>query len=360
MIIVGDIACPTEALSKQLKNLFDSNASIFKEQSIVLNLEGLLGEEELLLTTVPVLYSHSSFLNSLEHFSSVTACLANNHILDLPENFAATTKLLAEKHINYGGAANTKEQAHAPIYCKDGAQDVIVFNECWDFLLYNQTNPTAGVYIATLQFDTLVKRVQNAKVENKNATIIVYVHWSLDFETLPYPMYRQLAQALIDAGCNVVVGCHSHCVQGGEAYNNGYIVYGLGNFFLPNRVFANGSLKAPALAAMQLVLEYDIAKNTATCHWFKYAFNNNQHTIDFVASNPFNDCSILKKYSPYQSMSESEYVPFFKNNRRKKILIPLFKSYHNSAWLVLQTKALKTRATIARVMAKLNLIKWGS
>jgi hypothetical protein len=360
MIIVGDIACPTAALSKQLQKVFLDNSAIFNQQSIVLNFEGLIADEEMLAAKEPVLYNHATTLDAFSSFSAVTACLANNHILDLPANFAATTKLLSDKKIQYGGAANTKEQAHTPIYCKDGSHNVIVFNECWDFLLYNQTNPTAGVYIATLQFDTLVKRVQKAKQDHVNATIIVYVHWSLDFETLPYPMYRQLAQALIDAGCNVVVGCHSHCVQGGEAYNNGYIVYGLGNFFLPNRVFANGSLKAPALAAMQLVLEYDITKNTATCHWFKYAFNNNQHTIDFVASNPFNDCSILKKYSPYQSMSESEYVPFFKNNRRKKILIPLFKSYHNSAWLVLQTKALKTRATIARVMAKLNLIKWGS
>ncbi|MBK8078814.1 MAG: CapA family protein [Saprospiraceae bacterium] len=33
-----------------------------------------------------------------------------------------------------------------------------------------------------------------------------------------------------DEGVNFIVGCHSHCVQGGEKYKDGYIVYGLGNF----------------------------------------------------------------------------------------------------------------------------------
>ncbi len=360
MIIVGDIACPSDVLGKQLQKVFLDNSAIFNQQSIILNLEGLFGSEELLQAKVPVLYNHPSVLDAFNSFSNVTACLANNHILDIPQYFEETIIGLQQKNIQYGGAGNTLANAHTPIYTKDGKHDVIVFNECWDFLLYHQKNPTNNVYVATIQFNKLVNRVKECKQLNASATIVIYVHWSIDFEMLPYPMYRQFAQDLITAGAKIVAGCHAHCVQGGEAYKNGYIVYGLGNFFLPNGVFANGSLKAPALAAMQLVLDYDIAKNTATCHWFKYGFNNNQHTIDFVASNPFIACNILKKYSPYQSMSENEYLSFFKKNRRKKILIPVFKSYHNSTWLSIQTNTLKTRATIARFMAKLNIIKWGS
>ena len=41
------------------------------------------------------------------------------------------------------------------------------------------------------------------------------------------------AENLRDSGVNVVVGCHSHCIQGGELYKEGVIVYGLGNFFIP-------------------------------------------------------------------------------------------------------------------------------
>ena len=45
MIITGDIACPTERLSIQLKKVFESNAAIFNNKPIVLNFEGLIGEE---------------------------------------------------------------------------------------------------------------------------------------------------------------------------------------------------------------------------------------------------------------------------------------------------------------------------
>lgn len=53
-------------------------------------------------------------------------------------------------------------------------------------------------------------------------------------------MHRLFAKALIDAVANVVAGAHSHCVQGGEKYKDGYIVYGLGNFFLPHNFFQMG------------------------------------------------------------------------------------------------------------------------
>ena len=360
MIIAGDLACPTAALSKQLTTVFETNASIFNNKAIVLNLEGLLGEEDLLEAKVPVLYNHASVLDTLHSFSTVTACLANNHILDLPSKFSETVELLKKKKINYVGAAGTYEKAHRPITFKDGEQEVFVFNECWDFLLYHQKNPTNGIHIAIIQFHKMADRVRQCKNQTPDACIIIYLHWSLDFETLPYPMYRQFSQALIDAGAAVVAGCHAHCVQGGEKYKEGYIVYGLGNFFLPNHVFANGQLFFPAFAATQLVLEYIPQTNKAICHWFNYQEANEIHALKHLESQPFESSDLLKKYSPYQQMSSTEYLPFFKKNRRKKILIPLFKNYQNKRKLKTLTNLLKTRATFARLMARVKIIKWGS
>jgi poly-gamma-glutamate synthesis protein (capsule biosynthesis protein) len=360
MIIVGDIACPTAALSIQLQKVFLDNSTIFNQQLIILNLEGLFGSEALLQAKVPVLYNHPSVLDAFSSFSNVTACLANNHILDIPKNFDETIIGLQQKNIQYGGAGNTLANAHTPIYTKDGKHDVIVFNECWDFLLYHQKNPTNNVYVATIQFNKLVKRVKECKQLNANATIVIYVHWSIDFETLPYPMYRQFAQDLITAGAKIVAGCHAHCVQGGEQFMDGYIVYGLGNFFLPNNVFANGNLISPAFAATQLVLEYNIDTNSAICHWFNYQLQNNQHQVNYIQSNLFKTCTTLKKYTPYQAMGTKEYIAFFKKNRRKKILIPLFQTYTNTLQLQVQTNLLKARAKLARILARVNIIKWGS
>lgn len=360
MIIAGDLACPTAALSKQLTTVFKNHASIFNNKAIVLNLEGLLGEEDLLQATMPVLYNHTSVLDTLHSFSTVTACLANNHILDLPAKFNETIDQLKKRQFNYLGAATTYENSYTPVTFKDGEQEVIVFNECWDFLLYHQKNPTNGIHIATIQFHQLADRVRQSKLDNPKASIIIYLHWSLDFETLPYPMYRQFAQALIDAGAAVVAGCHAHCVQGGEQYKDGYIVYGLGNFFLPNHVFANGQLFFPAFAASQLVLEYIPETNKAICHWFDYKEADGNHSLQLLESQPFEASALLKKYSPYQQMTVADYLPFFKKNRRKKVLIPLFKNYQHKRRLKMLTTLLKTRATFARLMARVKIIKWGS
>ena len=360
MIIVGDIACPTAELSTQLANVFKTNATLFQDQLLILNLEGLFGHEELLQAKVPVLYNHYTVLDAFSSFANVAACLANNHVLDIPHHFDETIIGLQQKNIQYGGAATSMANAYTPIYTKDGKYDVIVFNECWDFLLYHQKNPTDKVHVATIQFNNLVQRVKACKQLNANAIIVVYLHWSIDFETLPYPMYRQFAQDLILAGAKIIAGCHAHCVQGGEVFKDGFIVYGLGNFFLPNNVFANGNLKSPAFAATQLVLEYTIETNTATCHWFNYTFQNNQHQVTKIESNEFKNCSTLKKYSPYQGMNAKEYIAFFKKNRRKKILIPLFTNYNNALQLKIQTNLLKARAILARLLARVSIIKWGS
>jgi len=360
MIIAGDLACPTAALSKQLTTVFETNASIFKNKAIVLNLEGMLGEEDLLKAKVPVLYNHPSVLDTLHSFSTVTACLANNHILDLPVKFGQTIEQLQKRKINYAGAGSTHEKAYAPATFLEDKQEVIVFNECWNFLLYHQKNPANGIHLATIQFHGLADRVEQCKAEKPDACIIIYLHWSLDLETLPYPMYRQFAQALINAGAAVVAGCHAHCVQGGEQYKQGYIVYGLGNFFLPNHVFANGHLFFPAFAATQLVLEYIPKTNKAICHWFDYKEANGIHSLLHLESCSFESSALMKKHSPYQQMSSTEYLPFFKKNRRKKVLIPLFKNYQNKRKLKTLTNLLKTRATFARLMARVKIIKWGS
>lgn len=360
MIIAGDLACPTAALSQQLNTVFESHAAIFKNKAILFNLEGLLGEEDLLKVKVPVLYNHPSVLDTLHSFSTVTACLANNHILDLPTKFGQTIELLQKKKISYVGAGYTYEKAYAPVTFMEDEQEVIIFNECWDFLLYHQKNPTNGIHLATILFFRLAERVKQCKAKTPEACIIIYLHWSLDFEILPYPMYRQFAQALIDAGAAVVAGCHAHCVQGGEQYKEGYIVYGLGNFFLPNYIFANGHLFFPAFAATQLVLEYIPKANKAICHWFNYKEANGIHSLQHLESSPFDSSALMKKYSPYQQMSSTEYLPFFKKNRRKKVLIPLFKNYQNKRNLKMLTNLLKTRASFARLMARVKIIKWGS
>jgi len=284
--------------------------------------------------------------------------LANNHILDLPHCFDTTLQQLDLRKIAYAGASRNREEAFKPACFKDGNSDVILFNGCWNFLLYHQSNPAGGVYISEINEKELIKAVGQYRTECPESSIIVFLHWSFDLEILPFPMYRQFAKKIIEVGANVVVGAHSHCVQGGEKYQNGCIVYGLGNFFLPYNTFANGTLTFPDFARIQLAFDWDSQSKAAKCHWFKYQNKGEDHSLLYFGSEDFDNAPMLEKYSPYSKMTDNEYLAYFRKKRRKKFLIPIYKNYRATISNDIYTNFLKTRARFARFCAKLKLIKW--
>jgi poly-gamma-glutamate synthesis protein (capsule biosynthesis protein) len=225
-------------------------------------------------------------------------------------------------------------------------------------LLYNHKNPSGGIFIAEIDEIELIARVKEARNEKPNASILVILHWNFDLEILPFPIHREFSRHLIDAGANLVAGHHAHCVQGGEMYKNGYIIYGLGNFFIPNNVFADQKLTFPEWTRTELVLEWKSDNNIAICHWFQYQHLNDQHELIHIETNNFETCPRLKALSPYREMNDLVYLKYFKSHRRKKRLIPVYVSYKNTFRNKLNTQFLKIRARFARHLAKRNIIKW--
>lgn len=61
-------------------------------------------------------------------------------------------------------------------------------------------------------------------------TVVVYLHWGRELDPCPLPRQQTLAQQLVDAGADVVVGTHAHVLLGGGHLDGAYVDYGLGNF----------------------------------------------------------------------------------------------------------------------------------
>ena len=61
-------------------------------------------------------------------------------------------------------------------------------------------------------------------------TVIVYLHWGTELDSCPNPMQEPLAQVLVKAGADIVVGTHAHVLLGGGYLGSAYVDYGLGNF----------------------------------------------------------------------------------------------------------------------------------
>jgi Bacterial capsule synthesis protein PGA_cap len=78
----------------------------------------------------------------------------------------------------------------------------------------------------------LVAAVQAARLVDD--TVIVFLHWGVELDPCPDPDQEPLANILVKAGADVVVGSHAHVPLGGGYLGSAYVDYGLGNFAFYN------------------------------------------------------------------------------------------------------------------------------
>ncbi len=60
--------------------------------------------------------------------------------------------------------------------------------------------------------------------------VIAFVHWGEEWHFQPTADQRRAARDMIDAGFDLIVGTHSHVLNGAEIYDGRLIAYSLGNF----------------------------------------------------------------------------------------------------------------------------------
>ena len=60
--------------------------------------------------------------------------------------------------------------------------------------------------------------------------VIVHAHWGVEYDSTATPRQQEIGRAMVNAGADIVIGHHSHTLQPVEVYNDGIIMYSLGNF----------------------------------------------------------------------------------------------------------------------------------
>jgi len=151
--------------------------------------------------------------------------LANNHIMDygIP-GLEATLKLLNRRGFKTCGASKDVHDARRPIVVEDNGVQVGIISCCEAQFGVARRN-SAGV----AEFGPWVYRAIRDLRETAGA-VIVSAHAAVEDSPWPSPYIRELYRAFIDAGATVVHGHHAHVPQGYEAYGDGVIFYGMGNF----------------------------------------------------------------------------------------------------------------------------------
>ena len=65
--------------------------------------------------------------------------------------------------------------------------------------------------------------------------VVAVVHWGTEYSTKLQDVQLTTGKEYLDAGADVIIGGHSHCLQGMEYYNGKPIIYSLGNFWFNNK-----------------------------------------------------------------------------------------------------------------------------
>jgi poly-gamma-glutamate synthesis protein (capsule biosynthesis protein) len=89
-------------------------------------------------------------------------------------------------------------------------------------------NGTQAGLASAYDVNALISEVQ--AVRPTVDTLIVYLHWGTELQECPNPLQERLAQLLVKAGTDIIVGTHAHVLLGGGYLGSAYVDYGLGNF----------------------------------------------------------------------------------------------------------------------------------
>jgi poly-gamma-glutamate capsule biosynthesis protein CapA/YwtB (metallophosphatase superfamily) len=161
--------------------------------------------------------------------------LANNHAMDFgPQTLLQGIGLLEEQGINTVGAGIDIARAIEPVRLDlaNGTNAILAYvdvpvevrgfdTRSW---LASETKP--GVAWADLN----MMRAGIERAREYADFIIVLLHSGYEYVSPPSPPQQLAARLAVDSGADLVIGHHSHVLQGVEFYNKGIILYGLGNF----------------------------------------------------------------------------------------------------------------------------------
>jgi poly-gamma-glutamate synthesis protein (capsule biosynthesis protein) len=88
--------------------------------------------------------------------------------------------------------------------------------------------PSQPGLASAYDINDLIAAVEAARKDSD--TVVVYLHWGTELDACPNPLQEPLANALVQAGADIIVGTHAHVLLGAGYLGSAFVDYGLGNF----------------------------------------------------------------------------------------------------------------------------------
>lgn len=258
MTCVGDVMLQHALAPSNIYDFLRNGQLVFGNLEVPLSNRGYPADKPIVFRGKP------SLVSELRSASFRLLSFANNHSLDFGvEAMLETLAHVRQAGLSVAGAGRHLQDALQPATIQVGAFKIACVALCctlppgfaatdtrpgvapirvrssWicDGALSDE-QPGTPPYVVTEAHADDVRRAQKAIERTKTSAdlVLVSIHWGVPpgwssaFQGPLADYQRPLAQALIDAGADVILGHHPHTLHGIEIYKHRPIFYSLGNF----------------------------------------------------------------------------------------------------------------------------------
>lgn len=230
IIIFGDI-CPDNNYRKIFSEgscaLSDNILDEIKDaEYVIANLECPATNETKPITKCgPNLKAKPEDIRSMSRVGINVLSLANNHILDYGTKAVSDTLMACHDNgIFVFGAGNNQSEADKPLIVEvDGKKVGFISFAEEEFNIAGQTTPGAALFDSYYSFEKI------ASLKREVNTVVVLYHGGIEHYIYPTPLLQKKCRKMIEAGADLVLCQHSHCIGTTETYHGKTILYGQGN-----------------------------------------------------------------------------------------------------------------------------------
>lgn len=312
MYIFGDFSNP---FGDPVELPFDTNLNEY----LIINNEGYLVDNDCEPIFERGVYVNVNSYNRLGRVNPIVLALANNHVMDESRGVTNSIQYALEHGYHTVGAGRNLAQAMTPYTVHENGVDITIINAGWDLIgckyaseKHQGVNP--------LDEREIIRIIKQEKANG--CKVLVYLHWGYETERYPLPLHREMAHRFVDAGADFIIGCHAHCLQGYERYNNTHIFYGVGNFVFQQKHYYEGMLSFPAYCDVGAAVNWDPRTNEVIVNLMKYC--SVSHKLHLVNTGEPDNLTELQEVSCFANLNNHEYINFFRLNRVKRKGLPIF------------------------------------
>ena len=157
---------------------------------------------------------------------------ANNHAFDQGSKgvVETLTRLRAQGLMPVGSGEDRAQAECTQILERQGLR--VAFLGCTDLFNNNLNRKDSEPWVRPLDLEPVLQAVREAR--GRADLVVVSVHWGNEYQHRPSPRQREAAQALVAAGCDLILGHHPHVLQPVEFVEGngrrGLVAFSLGNF----------------------------------------------------------------------------------------------------------------------------------